>query len=92
MIQIRVLAAASLCLLTASAALAQGYPSKPIHLMIGYAPGGAAEAGADKALLAQINATGCDTEIMSPEKTIERIKTDYEKGGRVVKEANIKAD
>ncbi len=51
-----------------------------------------AKAGADKALLAQINATGCDTEIMSPEKTIERIKTDYEKWGRVVKEASIKAD
>jgi tripartite-type tricarboxylate transporter receptor subunit TctC len=29
-----------------SAALAQGYPSKPIRLLIGYAPGGSAEAGA----------------------------------------------
>jgi tripartite-type tricarboxylate transporter receptor subunit TctC len=27
-------------------ALAQGYPNKPIRLMVGYAPGGSAEAGA----------------------------------------------
>ena len=39
-----------------------------------------------------INATGCDTEILSPAKTVERIKTDYEKWGRVVKEANIRAE
>ena len=40
----------------------------------------------------QINATGCDTEILSPAKTVERIKTDYEKWGRVVREANIKPE
>jgi len=40
----------------------------------------------------QINATGCDTEILSPAKTVERIKGDYEKWGRVVKEANIKPE
>ena len=39
-----------------------------------------------------INATGCDTEILSPAKTVERIKTDYEKWGRVVKDANIRAE
>jgi len=40
----------------------------------------------------QINATGCDTEIMTPAKTIERIKNDHEKWGRVVKDAAIKAE
>ena len=51
-----------------------------------------AKAGADKNLLDQINATGCDTEILSPAKTIERIRADHEKWGRVVKEANIRAE
>jgi len=39
-----------------------------------------------------INATGCDTEIEPPAKTVERIKADYAKWGRVVKEAGIKAE
>jgi len=51
-----------------------------------------AKAGADKELLAQINATGCDTEILTPEQTVERIKADYVKWGGVVKEANIRAE
>jgi tripartite-type tricarboxylate transporter receptor subunit TctC len=51
-----------------------------------------AKAGADKALLNQINATGCDAEILTPAQTIEKIKTDYVKWGRVVKEASIKAE
>ena len=51
-----------------------------------------AKAGTDKTVLDQINATGCDTEILSPAKTIERIKIDYEKWGRVVKDANIRAE
>jgi len=50
------------------------------------------EAGADKDLVARINATGCDTEILSPAQTVEKIKADYLKWGRVVKEANIKAE
>jgi tripartite-type tricarboxylate transporter receptor subunit TctC len=45
-----------------------------------------------KETLDQINATGCDTEILSPAKTVERIRTDYEKWGRVVREANIKPE
>jgi tripartite-type tricarboxylate transporter receptor subunit TctC len=45
-----------------------------------------------KETVAQIDATGCDTEILSPAKTVERIKNDYEKWGRVVKEANIKPE
>jgi tripartite-type tricarboxylate transporter receptor subunit TctC len=51
-----------------------------------------AKAGAEKTVLDQINATGCDTEILSPARTMERIKADYEKWGRVVKEANIRAE
>jgi len=51
-----------------------------------------AKAGADRELLAQINATGCDTEILTPAQTVERIKTDYAKWGDVVKEANIRAE
>src|SRR5438105_4214763 len=51
-----------------------------------------ARAGADRNVLDQINATGCDTEILPPAKTIEKIKADSEKWGAVVKEANIKAE
>ena len=51
-----------------------------------------AKAAADKELLARINATGCDTEILSPAQTVEKIKADYVKWGRVVKEASIKAE
>jgi tripartite-type tricarboxylate transporter receptor subunit TctC len=51
-----------------------------------------AKAGADKAVMGQITATGCDAEILPPAKTVERIKADYAKWGRVVKDANIKAD
>jgi tripartite-type tricarboxylate transporter receptor subunit TctC len=51
-----------------------------------------AKAGTDKTLLGQINATGCDAEILAPAQTIEKIKTDHAKWGRVVREANIRAD
>jgi tripartite-type tricarboxylate transporter receptor subunit TctC len=51
-----------------------------------------AKAGADQATMGLINATGCDTEIMSPAKTVEKIKADYEKWGRVVREAKIRAE
>jgi len=51
-----------------------------------------AKAGADKDLVERINATGCDTEILAPAQTVEKIKADYSKWGRVVKEANIKAE
>jgi tripartite-type tricarboxylate transporter receptor subunit TctC len=50
------------------------------------------KAGADKDLVARINATGCDTDILSPAQTVEKIKADYVKWGRVVKEASIKAE
>jgi tripartite-type tricarboxylate transporter receptor subunit TctC len=51
-----------------------------------------AKAGADKAVMDQISATGCDAEIQSPSATIERVKNDYVKWGKVVKDANIRAD
>jgi tripartite-type tricarboxylate transporter receptor subunit TctC len=46
----------------------------------------------DKAVMDQISATGCDAEIQPPAQTIERIRNDYAKWGKVVKEANIRAD
>ena len=51
-----------------------------------------AKAGTDKAGMDAINATGCDAAILSPAQTLERIKIDYAKWGRVVKEASIKAE
>jgi len=39
-----------------------------------------------------INATGCDADIMTPAKTAERIRIDYEKWGKVVRDANIRAE
>jgi tripartite-type tricarboxylate transporter receptor subunit TctC len=51
-----------------------------------------ARVGADKAALEPINATGCDAEILPPEKTIEKIKADSAKWARVVREASIKAE
>ena len=51
-----------------------------------------AKIGADKAALEPINATGCDAEILPPERTIEKINADYAKWARVVKEASIKAE
>ncbi len=50
------------------------------------------KAGADKAVMDQISATGCDAEVLPPAQTVERIKADYVKWGRVVREANIRAD
>jgi len=51
-----------------------------------------AKAGGDKAVMDQISATGCDAQILSPTQTVERVQNDYAKWGRVVKEANIRAD
>jgi tripartite-type tricarboxylate transporter receptor subunit TctC len=51
-----------------------------------------AKAGADKTVMGQINATGCDAEILSPAQTVDKIKVDFAKWGRVVKEANIRAE
>ena len=51
-----------------------------------------AKAGADKTLRDQINATGCDTEILTAAHTVEKLQADFAKWGRVVKDANIKAE
>ena len=49
-------------------------------------------AGQDQALIDNLNATGCDAEFLTPSQTMEKIRTDFAKWGRVVKEANIKPD
>ena len=46
----------------------------------------------DKQFRDSINATGCDAEILTPAQTVEKIRNDYAKWGKVVKEANIKAE
>ena len=51
-----------------------------------------AKAGADQAVMNQITATGCDAEILPPVQTVRKISADYAKWGRVVREANIRAD
>ncbi len=51
-----------------------------------------AKAGTDKAGMDAINATGCDAAILPPAQTVERIKVDYAKWGRVIRDANIKAE
>jgi tripartite-type tricarboxylate transporter receptor subunit TctC len=51
-----------------------------------------AKAGADQAVMNQITATGCDAEILPPVQTVRKITADYAKWGRVVREANIRAD
>ena len=50
------------------------------------------KAGEDKTMQDQLNATGCDAQVLNPAQTVARIKTDYAKWGRVIKEANIKVD
>ena len=46
----------------------------------------------DKQMRDSLNATGCDAEILTPAQTVEKIRTDYAKWGKVVKEAGIKAE
>lgn len=50
------------------------------------------KAGEDKTMQDQVNATGCDTQIMTPAQTVEKVRADSAKWGRVVKDANIKAE
>jgi hypothetical protein len=39
-----------------------------------------------------ITSTGCDAEILPPVQTVRKITADYAKWGRVVRDANIRAD
>jgi tripartite-type tricarboxylate transporter receptor subunit TctC len=48
--------------------------------------------GEDKAVMDQINATGCDAEMLSPDQTLEKIRADSLKWSKVIKDANIKAE
>ena len=50
------------------------------------------KAGEDKVLQEQLNATGCDAEFLNPAQTLEKVKVDSAKWGKVVKDANIKID
>ena len=50
------------------------------------------KAGEDKAVVEQINATGCDVEILAPAPTAEKVRADAIKWGKVIKDANIKAE
>ncbi len=51
-----------------------------------------AAAAKDKAGMDAINATGCDAEILSPAATVEKVRADSAKWGKVVKDANIRAE
>ena len=51
-----------------------------------------ATAGKDKAGMDAINATGCDAAILPPAATVEKIRVDAAKWGKVVKDANIRAE
>src|SRR5260221_12517209 len=49
------------------------------------------KAGEDRNLREQLNATGCDVDFLNPAQTVDKIKADLAKWGRVIKEANIRA-
>jgi tripartite-type tricarboxylate transporter receptor subunit TctC len=50
------------------------------------------KAGEDKTLADQLNATGCDAEFLPPAQTAEKVRVDSAKWGKVIKDANIKAE
>jgi len=50
------------------------------------------KAGEDKNLQEQYRQMGCDAEFPTPAQTVEKVKNDYAKWGKVIKDANIKAE
>ncbi len=48
--------------------------------------------GEDKGVMDQINATGCDAEILTPDQTLDKIRADSLKWSKVIKDANIKPE
>lgn len=50
------------------------------------------KAGEDKALLENFKQQGCDPDFNPPAATLEKLKADFAKWGRVIKDANIKVE
>ena len=50
------------------------------------------KAGEDKSLQDQYRQTGCDAEFLTPAQTLDKLKADHAKWGKVIKDANIKAE
>jgi tripartite-type tricarboxylate transporter receptor subunit TctC len=50
------------------------------------------KAGEDRNLQEQYRQMGCDAEFLNPAQTLEKVKSDYAKWGKVIKDANIKAE
>jgi tripartite-type tricarboxylate transporter receptor subunit TctC len=50
------------------------------------------KASEDRTMREQHNANGCDSNILTPAQTTEKVKADYAKWGKVIRDANIKPD
>jgi tripartite-type tricarboxylate transporter receptor subunit TctC len=50
------------------------------------------KASEDKTMRDQHNANGCDSNIMTPAQTTEKVRADHAKWGKVIKDANIKPE
>jgi tripartite-type tricarboxylate transporter receptor subunit TctC len=48
--------------------------------------------GEDKNLQEQYKQLGCDAEFLTPAQTVEKVKSDHAKWGKIIKDANIKAE
>ena len=50
------------------------------------------KAGTDATLIEQYRQMGCDAEFLTPAQTVDKVRSDYAKWGKVIREANIKAE